>query len=662
MSGTDFAKEGVLRGVAKLLGLPDPGALADVKPSGLMRLTQRELLDVAKTLGLAKVSRLKKEALLARVWETLAEAGAVSGDLTSDAGGVPTLVTAPAEVTAVAPRPAPPPADPVPPAPRPEKPAPSASAGVSMAAPTTPAARTPAARPTPRAPLPAPAAKAPPRPAVPADTGPRPVDPGSPSPQDARESPPGAAHKFDVGQGAPPDLAALKAEIEKTIPWGYGKDRITAMPVDPDRLYAYWEVTDDAIAKARPALGPAGASAYPCLRLYDITGRIFDGTNAHHYSDHGIDRAQRQWFFHVGRPTSEAVIEIGLKSHEGFFVKVARSGRITFPRREPVGGGEPEWLTVRVGTGQIEGEGRGHAAVPGPGGLGTPHGGAWEPAHFGAFFPHGFPHEGQADIRRFLWGGRLDHGDGYTTFSHWEEVGPIEIDAEVTRSWSWQGDIEQESWSVGPFSYPVEMPGVVQQSYGGPARMFRNGPRTHVVWGPWQVVIKGIGATAQREVLGQWEVYRSWSVVGWPAGIDAGNDAGKAPVPRRVGASELRLGGSELRLGGASERYRIGASELRLGGASERSFIGASEWRWAGASERRFLGASELRFLGASERRMLGASELRFIGASEWRLGGASEARFLGASEHFLGASENRPPTSEGAPHREGAYPALPQD
>src|SRR5690349_7335289 len=51
--------------------------------------------------------------------------------------------------------------------------------------------------------------------------------------------------KFDLGPS--PDIEPMP----KDIPWGYGTDRITAMPVDPLRLYAYWEVTDAAIATAR---------------------------------------------------------------------------------------------------------------------------------------------------------------------------------------------------------------------------------------------------------------------------------------------------------------------------------------------------------------------------------------------------------------------------
>ena len=46
--------------------------------------------------------------------------------------------------------------------------------------------------------------------------------------------------------------------MPKDIPWGYGYDRVTAMAVDPARLYVYWEVTDSAIAAARAGLGAGG--------------------------------------------------------------------------------------------------------------------------------------------------------------------------------------------------------------------------------------------------------------------------------------------------------------------------------------------------------------------------------------------------------------------
>ncbi len=123
-----------------------------------------------------------------------------------------------------------------------------------------------------------------------------------------------AAQKFSLG-----DEKADKESRKppEHIPWSYGQSRVRAMAVDPERLYTYWEVTDEAIALARAQLGPGGDSGWLNLRVYDTTGRLFDGTNPHGYFDHRVDRGDRQWFFTVGRPASEAFVEIGMKSYEG---------------------------------------------------------------------------------------------------------------------------------------------------------------------------------------------------------------------------------------------------------------------------------------------------------------------------------------------------------
>jgi hypothetical protein len=183
----------------------------------------------------------------------------------------------------------------------------------------------------------------------------------------------GATHADDATLASFPPKFDLGPKVDtepmpQNIPWGYGVDRVTAMVVDPERLYVYWEVTDDSVATARAALGPGGANAWLNLRVYDITGRLFDGTNAHSYVDHRIERHDRQWFFAINKPTSSACVEVGLKSDEGYFAKIIRSGRVEFPRREPLPPGAVEWLTVRA-SGELHPEVRPAAApaqVPAP--------------------------------------------------------------------------------------------------------------------------------------------------------------------------------------------------------------------------------------------------------------------------------------------------------
>jgi hypothetical protein len=206
----------------------------------------------------------------------------------------------------------------------------------------------------------------------------------------------------------------------------------------------------------------------------------------------------------------------------------------------------------------------------------------------------------------------------------------------------------------------VEAPEAIRQAFVGPTRVYRVGGRTHVVHGPWQVVIRGLGAHYGRAVVARWEIYKSWIA-----------DEVKETHVRDIhpvlppGASELRMGASErrwryaseARLGGASEVFYLGASEVKARGASERLYVGASQYMMGGASERRLAGASEVRLAGASERMLAGASESRLAGASERRLGGASEARPRGASEvHFLGASEAR--LADAKVTGDGSYPS----
>ena len=153
----------------------------------------------------------------------------------------------------------------------------------------------------------------------------------------------------------------------------------------------------------------------------------------------------------------------------------------------------------------------------------------------------------------------------------------------------------------------------------------------HIVYGPWQVVIRGMGARAERRVLGTWE-YRQ-------PGRDERRrraDRGRRPASFAPGSSEWLRSGPASGVArrqraasgaGASELWLLGASELMLGGSSEQLFQGASELRvprrqrahdspgpasgccaapasgcWAGASERCSPAPASGRVRGASER------------------------------------------------------------
>ena len=461
----------------------------------------------------------------------------------------------------------------------------------------------------------------------------------------------GARSKFDLGS------RVAEPRRAEHIPWGYGQDRITILPIDPRRLYAYWEVRDEAIEAARKALGRGGRDAWLDLRVYDITGRIFDGTNAHGYFDVKVDRDTRQWFFDIGKPTSTHCVEVGLKSYEGYFVKIARSGRVDFPRAEPWGPGPVEWLSVHEVTGEVGVPIPGNAPSPGPAPATAP---AAAPVAPATAHPPGAWAEGEywvvSDTPAFREWALLSGWESHDFLStEWiGGHGRLEWFATGQR-FEWVGPVMKTTWEAGPFPMPVEAPGLVEERHEGPVLVQKIGEKTRVIYGPWEVVIRGAFGHAERRVLARWEVRKSWvSDVGFE--VEGGSVRWRALTPQEgaaslpgaseallAGASERRwLAGSEVRLAGASELFRVGASEFRYLGASETLFLGASEKRYRGASERLVRGASERLVRGASERLARGASERAYAGASERLARGASERLGRGASEARLGGASER--------------------
>ncbi len=411
------------------------------------------------------------------------------------------------------------------------------------------------------------------------------------------------------------------------LPWGYGDDRITALVRSPDSLYVYWEITDDAIARAKKNLGPAGAHGWCNLRVYDTTAREFDGTNANSYFDVTVDRGARDYFFELRKPTAAFHIEVGIKTHEGFFQAIARSGRAELPRKGPSSNHALDWLTVTsddVHPASIRYRSKyvpRPAPPPGPS-IAHAH------AHHAGAPPQATHHE-HTEERTWTW----THPAHFEV--RWE--GPW-----LSESWrtewrlAWLGArfggqegrasmaLENAAWIRGPFAEHMLDPSRFE------VRLLGDGPivlEERVsglqVMGPWEIAIKGFDRE-QRRTIGAWRVH-------WVRVEKASVETWWSAFERvRVSAWERTRtigGGSEARVvteGGASEMWRLGASERWTLGASEWLALGASELAWLGASERALGGASGVIFGGASEA-MIGSSGSPYFSIpqpsppNEWR-------------------------------------------
>jgi hypothetical protein len=387
---------------------------------------------------------------------------------------------------------------------------------------------------------------------------------------------------------------------EGEVPWSYGENRITVIVRDPDSAYLYWEIDDAGIAAARSRLGPAGERGWCNLRIYDTTGRDFDGTNANDYFDLTVDRADREYYLMIRRPSSSMHAEIGVKTDEGFFQAIARSGRADFPRNGPSPDTTLEWMTITS-------DGAPPCAAPyrsryvGP-----------EPA------PPDRSGAGYVDAWRAGYAPTAEAARTPSPSSTWS-TRSIDRAVHIERWWrldewrvEWRSGLRVLGWQhFDPARIAIEWLGEP------PVRLEIEGGEM-VAFGPWRLTILGAEGDAGRRVLSTWSMH-------WVRASTPLIERWERVVERRVVSGWER----EHVVLGASEQYSLperGSSEMLLIGGSERLWLGASEWLAAGASETLWLGSSEKAWLGGSER----------VGASER----APASRFAGASEHLLGRAE----------------------
>jgi hypothetical protein len=128
------------------------------------------------------------------------------------------------------------------------------------------------------------------------------------------------------------------------LPSAYGMDRIVLLVRDPYWLHVYWEVSRDALLKAKTVLKEEWESARSTLRVYDVTGVDFDGNNAESYFDIEIGGGTNNWYINTGVPNRTYCVDIGLLSSSGKFVMLARSNKATTPRDAPSEVSDEEWM------------------------------------------------------------------------------------------------------------------------------------------------------------------------------------------------------------------------------------------------------------------------------------------------------------------------------
>ncbi len=121
----------------------------------------------------------------------------------------------------------------------------------------------------------------------------------------------------------PPAPPAAPGWGEGDLPELHGQARLVLLAVDPSLIHAYWELPPAALSHAR---NEAGASVRSVLRLC-AESRWFDVE---------VDLQSRNWYVPLWSADQSCFADLGLRGHNGTFVRLARSNLVHTPRRMPV--------------------------------------------------------------------------------------------------------------------------------------------------------------------------------------------------------------------------------------------------------------------------------------------------------------------------------------
>jgi uncharacterized protein len=131
------------------------------------------------------------------------------------------------------------------------------------------------------------------------------------------------------------------------LPMGYGETRIVVQVRDPYWAHTYWEINQSTRDNLRRELtAEVFSSSIFILRVYDVTGVVFDGMNAHGFNDVHVFEGANTWYLHLGQPNRAFVVDLGLITPTGDFVLIARSNQVNTPRDTFSEVVDDQWMVV----------------------------------------------------------------------------------------------------------------------------------------------------------------------------------------------------------------------------------------------------------------------------------------------------------------------------
>ncbi len=175
------------------------------------------------------------------------------------------------------------------------------------------------------------------------------VPPARPSSVSAHNPDKHAPSEPDRRIFAPARLRKFAAALQEHPPrTGCDYAGISLLEIAPKKLYAHWSLPDSLLAGLRMRLGEAYRNAQQTLRFYEVTNILFDGTNALHTFDLDIHPGEESRYIDLWSTDKTYLVELGLRSADGRFHALARSGHAHAPRDSAAADSQPQFLNVEA--------------------------------------------------------------------------------------------------------------------------------------------------------------------------------------------------------------------------------------------------------------------------------------------------------------------------
>jgi hypothetical protein len=160
------------------------------------------------------------------------------------------------------------------------------------------------------------------------------------------------AAKFYAPQAKSDELKKYEASIAKgsmhegELPERYYDNKLVLMARDPYWCYAYWDISPEVMAQNTRAVQDEWGRHWLVLRVYDVTGVSFDGTNSNKYIDISVTGDANNWYLNVWEAGKTYLVELGFKTTDGHFISIARSNQVGTPLDAVSTIVEEEWMSV----------------------------------------------------------------------------------------------------------------------------------------------------------------------------------------------------------------------------------------------------------------------------------------------------------------------------